>query len=188
MTGAQASGKTTVGEGLARRLGRAVHVDGDVIDRFVIAGEVPYGVPPPPGAEEQLLLRYEGAMLVAALYARSGFDAVVSDNIFGRHLDAVLRRAHELAPGRVHLVVLDPDEAVLARRDREREKTGYDESLTPALLVAAVREETARAGLWVDNGAHSVEETVSFVLENLEAARLQRLDSLGQEPPETIGG
>lgn len=172
MTGAQASGKTTVGHALAGRLARAVHVDGDAIHRFVISGEVPYDVPPPPGAEQQLWLRYEGALRVAELYARHAFDAIVTDNIYGDHLDALLATAEQLAPGRVHLVVLDTSAEVVAERDRARDKTGYSPSITAQLLVAEVRNLPRSRGLWVDNTGLSVTDTVDWVHERLDQARI----------------
>jgi hypothetical protein len=163
------------------------------VHEFVVSGEVPYDVPPLPGAEEQLLLRYAASLLVAATYADAGLDALGSDNVFGRHLHVLLRDAETLAPGRVHLVVLDPEAAAVAERDRARAKTGYTRSVTPDLLVGAVRGETTRRGLWVDNGAETLEETVAAVLARLDDALISPVggpapDSAGAHPAETIAG
>ena len=48
VTGAQAAGKTTVAQALARRLERAVAIDGDVFDHMVVSGRDPYDEPPRP--------------------------------------------------------------------------------------------------------------------------------------------
>jgi predicted kinase len=164
VTGAQAAGKTTLGRALAERLPRAVHIDGDAIHRFVVSGEVPMDLPPPPGAMEQLYLRYEGGLAVARVYRQAGFDAVFTDNVYGEPLADVLRMAFEAGDGRVEVVMLDPDIDTIERRERDRAKTGYTETITPRMLVDSVRRETIRVGLWLDNAGQTVDETVDAVL------------------------
>jgi predicted kinase len=164
VTGAQAAGKTTLGRALAERLPRAVHIDGDAIHRFVVSGEVPMDLPPPPGAMEQLYLRYEGGLAVARVYRQAGFDAVFTDNVYGEQLADVLRMAFADGAGRVEVVMLDPDIGTIERRERDRAKSGYTETITPRMLVDSVRQETARVGLWLDNAGQTVDETVDAVL------------------------
>ncbi|MGH3628677.1 MAG: hypothetical protein ACRDRL_14735 [Sciscionella sp.] len=106
ITGAQAAGKTTLGHRVAEMLPRAVHIDGDPVHRFVISGAVPLDLPPPPGAVEQLFLRYAGVLAVSRVYRRAGFDAIVTDNIFEYQLNEVLSLAFaDETTDRVHLVV-----------------------------------------------------------------------------------
>jgi energy-coupling factor transporter ATP-binding protein EcfA2 len=169
ITGAQAAGKSTLGHAVAALLPRAVHVDGDVIHGFVVSGEVRYDVPPPPGATEQLLLRYAGAIAVARVYRSAGFDAVVTDNIFGSLVADVLTLAFaDTMTADVRLVVLDPEPDVLADRERERPKKGYTESITVSMLVSAVREDTPRIGLWLDNGRQTVEESAAEIVARMD--------------------
>jgi len=131
ITGAQAAGKSTLGHAVADLLPKAVHVDGDAIHGFVVSGAVPYDVPPPPGATEQLLLRYAGAIAVCRVYRSAGFDAVFTDNIFGSLLVDVLTLAFaDAMTADLRLVVLDPDADVLDERERSRPKKGYTESIT----------------------------------------------------------
>jgi energy-coupling factor transporter ATP-binding protein EcfA2 len=173
ITGAQAAGKTTLGHAVAGLLPKAVHVDGDAIHGFVVSGQVPYDVPPPPGATEQLLLRYAGAIAVCRVYRSAGFDAVVTDNIFGSLVADVLTLAFaDATTAQLRLVVLDPDPDVLQERERERPKTGYTESVTVEMLVSAVREETPRIGLWLDNGDQTVAESAAEIVRRMDTDAL----------------
>lgn len=175
LTGAQAAGKTTVGAALAARLPRAIHVDGDVIQGLVRSGAVPMGLPPPPGALLQLRLRYAASFAVAGVYRHAGFDAIVTDNIFGAELDRLLADLFTHDPDlTLHLVVLDPDAAVIAQRERDRGKKGYGESITVEKLFDAVRRDTRRLGLWLDTGAMSVDQAVEAVLANWSRSSLTR--------------
>ncbi len=167
VSGPTAAGKTTVGYRLASRLSRAVHIDGDAIQRFVVAGAVTMNVPPPPGALEQLELRHTAALAVSTLYRRAGFDVVISDNIFEDHVITLLRAA--LADGRVYFVMLDPTIEAIERRYNARPGGGYDESLTPEVLKQAMAR-TRRIGLWLDSSDQSAEETVTEILHSLERA------------------
>jgi hypothetical protein len=169
VTGAQAAGKTTVGRAVAALLPRAIHVDGDAIHGFVVSGQVGYDVPPAPGATEQLLLRYAGAIAVCRVYRSAGFDAVVTDNIFGSAVTDVLTLAFaDTTTTELRLIVLDPDASVLQERERNRAKKGYTESITVPMLVAAVREQTPRIGLWLDNGAQTVAESAAEIVRRMD--------------------
>ena len=169
ITGAQAAGKSTLGHAVADLLPKAVHVDGDVVHGFVVSGEVAYDVPPPPGATEQLLLRYAGAIAVSRVYRSAGFDAVVTDNIFGSLVADVLTLAFaDAMTADARLVVLDPEPEVLVERERERPKKGYTESITVSMLVSAVREETPRIGLWLDNGRQTVAESAAEIVRRMD--------------------
>src|ERR1700678_296853 len=77
ISGIPASGKSTVARLLAGRLERSVYVPGDTIRAMVISGRAEMA----PGAGDpelhQLLLRYEGALAIADVYLRAGFDVIV---------------------------------------------------------------------------------------------------------------
>jgi energy-coupling factor transporter ATP-binding protein EcfA2 len=170
ITGAQAAGKSTLGRAVAGLLPKAVHVDGDVVHGFVVSGQVPYDVPPPPGATEQLLLRYAGAIAVSRVYRSAGFDAVITDNIFGTAVADVLTLAFaDAVTADLRLIVLDPDPEVLRVREQARGKKGYSESITVPMLVAAVREGTPRIGLWLDNGRQSVAESAAEIVRRMDS-------------------
>lgn len=179
ITGATAAGKTTIGHEVAALLPKAVHVDGDVIHRFVVSGAVPMDLPPPPGALEQLMLRYSAALAVSSLYRHAGFDAVLTDNIFEAHLTGLLFLAFaDVATQPVHVVVLDPPVDVIRARYRARPGGGYSDTITPEGLKAAVAR-TLRIGLWLDNGSQTPAETAAEIVSRSNEAAVTQQDLLG---------
>lgn len=177
ISGPSAAGKTTIGRAVAGQLPLAVHIDGDAIQRFVVSGSVQMDIPPPPGATEQLWLRYRAALSVAALYRRSGFDAVVTDNIFeaGWPMFLTLGLASGGSDRPVFAVMLDPAIDVIRERYRGRPGGGYTDSLTPEGLKAAVAR-TPRVGLWLDTSGQTVEESAAEILVRLDEAAVTVAD------------
>lgn len=170
ISGVPASGKTTVSRLLAGRLDRAVCVPGDAIREMVVTGRA--DMRPDPGEPElhQLLLRYQGALAVAAIYLDAGFDVVVEDVIIGPMLPKFL--AFAPVP-EVYLVFLDPAATAVADRDRGRSKTGYGGDWNIGQLRDVLHVETDRLGLWLDSTELSAEETVDRILGNLGASLVQ---------------
>src|SRR4051812_35703557 len=119
VTGAQASGKSTVSDLLARRFERGVHVRGGQFYRWAVQGWVHVGSPDEAEVRRLLDLRYRLSATVADEYAAAGFTTVVQDNIYGidveQWLDRVVARP-------THLVVLRPRVDVVAARDLERQR------------------------------------------------------------------
>jgi hypothetical protein len=115
----------------------------------------------------QLLLRYQGALAVAAVYLDAGFDVVVEDVIMG----PPLREFLALVPvAELHLVFLDPDATAVVDRDRGRTKTGYGGHWNVGQLRDVLRLETPRLGLWLDSTGLSAEQTVDRILGDLGAS------------------
>jgi chloramphenicol 3-O-phosphotransferase len=140
-------------------------------------------LPPPPGALDQLHLRYRGALLLANLYRQSGFDAVISDNLFEEGVDLILSSAldGDLADT-VHFVMLDPSIDAIRERYDQRPGGGYTDSITPQALKLSV-SRTARHGLWLDTSRQCVEETTVEILSRLSQARVTPSDLRTQQPP-----
>jgi chloramphenicol 3-O-phosphotransferase len=168
ITGAMASGKSTVAELLAARLPASVHVRGDVFRRMVVNGRV--DMTPDAGTEAmaQLHLRYALGSHTADAYAEASFDAIVQDVIIGAELAGFVERIQ--TPER-HLVVLSPSVSALEWRERSRAKDGYT-SFSPGMLDEVLRRQTARIGYWLDSSAQTPDETVDDILANLERARV----------------
>jgi predicted kinase len=62
VTGAMASGKSTVAQLLAERLPRSVHLRGDSFRRMIVSSREEFTPPPTIGATAQLRLRYRPAL------------------------------------------------------------------------------------------------------------------------------
>jgi hypothetical protein len=173
VTGAQASGKSTVADLLARRFERGVHVRGAQFYRWAVRGWVHVGDADEHEARRLLDLRYRLSSQVAAEYAAAGFTTIVQDNIYGVDVERWLERVSSTT---THLVVLRPSVEALEQRDAERQRTlgkvAYRGGFTPAINdrhVAATRRDH---GLWLDTSGQSPDETVDEILRRGAEARV----------------
>lgn len=164
VTGAMASGKSTVAEALARTFPLAAHVRGDMFRRFVVSGQAPMDPPLSPAARTQLDLRHTLAAQAADTYAAAGITAVVQDILLGPDL---ARFTASLRTRPRYAVVLTPDAAALASRDAARHKQAYG-GWTPEGFAAFARETPG--GLHLDTTGWSVAETVAQILGRLDEA------------------
>lgn len=171
ISGVSASGKSTVARLLAERFERGVCVPGDAIREMMVSGRIEMRPDAEAEALSQLLLRYEGALAVADVFLFGGFDVVVEDVIIG----PVLREFYDLVPvPEFHLVFLDPDAAAIKQRERERNRVAYGLGRWSVTgLQAVLREQTERAGLWLDTTRQTAEQTVEAILGNLDASRVR---------------
>jgi hypothetical protein len=173
VTGAQASGKSTVADLLARRFERGVHVRGGQFYRWAVRGWVHVGQPGGDDDEGRRLLglRYRLSSLAADEYAGVGFTTVVQDNIYGPDVEAWLDR---IAARPRHLVVLRPSVALVEQRDGERRrshgKVAYRGGFTPAENDAHLAATRRDLGLWLDTSEQTPEETVDEILARREEA------------------
>ena len=181
ITGAEASGKSTVAERLARQFERGVHVRGGQFYRWAVRGWVHFDdVDRQDEARRLLDLRYRLSAAVADEYAAAGFTTVVQDNIYGTDVVAWLGsiRARPL-----HLVVLRPSVAtVSARHEQRRRETGkvaYRGGYTAADNDADLAGTPADLGLWLDTSAHTADETVREILARVERPSCSDRDAVG---------
>lgn len=173
VTGAQASGKSTVAELLARQFDRAVHIHGGQFYRWAVRGWAHFDDEDREAASQHLQLRYRLSATVATEYARAGFTAVVQDNIYGHD---VVNWLHSLTDLPRHLVVLRPPIAtVVARHEERRQRTGkiaYRGSYTPEQNDAAVALTPSTLGLWLDTSGQQPDETVKEILARASEAEV----------------
>ncbi|MFC9857897.1 MULTISPECIES: AAA family ATPase [unclassified Streptomyces] len=169
ITGVMASGKSTVAGLLAERLPRAAHVRGDVFRRMLTSGREEVMPEETAEARSQLELRYRLSALVADEYARDGWTAVVQDIVLGKDLDHYIARVRTRP---LYVIVLAPSTTAVRSREAGRAKTGYGPWTVDA-LDGILRAETPRIGLWLDTSEQTPEQTVSEILDNLPAARIQ---------------
>lgn len=164
ITGLMASGKSTVGQCLAERLPKAVHLRGDVFRRMIVSGRDDMRENPPREALEQLYLRYQLTAEAAKTYFDHGFAVVIQDNYYG----PALRHMMEFMEGYpLRVVVLCPDAETITLREHQRGKNGYTGYDVEPLYVSFM-EETPRAGFWLDNSKESAEETVNRILKHTD--------------------
>ena len=168
ISGVSAAGKSTVARLLAERFARGVCVHGDDIRAMVVSGRAEMRSDAGAEALRQLALRYAGALAVADVFLKGGFDVVVEDVIIGDVLADFLA----LVPvPEFHLVFLDPDAAAIERRDRDRNQLAYGPGRwSVGGLQAILREETDRIGLWLDTSSQSAEQTVEAILSDQDAS------------------
>ena len=168
ITGVMAAGKSTVAQALAERLPRAAHVRGDIFRRMVVSGREEY-VPGAGGeGESQLRLRHRLSAATADAYAEAGFTAVVQDVVLGAELSAYVDL---IRTSPLHVIVLAPTPATVTAREAGRAKNGYG-AWTVEELDGALRTETPRIGLWLDNSGLTVGETVDAIVEGRERSRV----------------
>lgn len=173
ISGVQAAGKSTVARMLAGHLPKAVCVPGDAIRSMVVSGRVEMSPDAGDEALGQLRLRYAGALAVAAVYLRAGFDVVVEDVIIGEVLTDFLAM---VPVEEFHLVFLDPAVEAIADREEGRSKAAYGDGDRWSIegLRRVLHEETDRIGLWLDSTHLSAEQTVDRVLADPGASLVRR--------------
>lgn len=163
LTGISAAGKSTVGNLLARRFERGVHIDGDVFRQMVVAGRVKETANPRPEAFRLLLLRYMLSAATADAYFNAGFSVVVQDVVIGPilHDYVAMIQSEPLC-----VVTLAPRRDVVSAREVSRAKTAYPPGGDEITVFDDVlRRETPRIGLWLDTSEHTPEETVDEIVE-----------------------
>jgi hypothetical protein len=165
VTGAQASGKSTVADLLARRFPRGVHVRGGQFYRWAVQGWVHVGEPDEGEARRLLDLRYRLSSTVANEYSAAGFTTVVQDNIYGVDVDRWFGRITSTPK---YLVVLRPTVEVVEARDLERQRTqgkvAYRGGFTPAINDVHVAATRRDIGLWLDTSEQSADQTVEEIV------------------------
>lgn len=173
VTGPTAAGKTTIGREVAAHRDHAIHIDGDFIQNLIVTGSITMDVPPPPGALDQLRLRFQAALTIANLYRNAGFDAIISDNLFEAEARWFIKSAVDSHPSRsIHFVMLNPSIDAIRKRYDQRPGGGYTASLTPEFLKLAV-EASDRVGLWLDSSCQTAAQTAEEVLRRLNEAEIR---------------
>ena len=167
VTGIMAAGKSTVSEQLAIRLDRSVHLRGDVFRKMIVNGRADMSAVPGEEALRQLELRYELAVSAAMRYARDGYTVIYQDVVIGKYLTDVARKLRSDD----HVIVLCPSTNVVTEREASRKKSGY-RHFDPGKLQNVLQDETERIGCWIDNSNQMPDQTVDYLLQNLERAQI----------------
>ncbi|BFH62487.1 AAA family ATPase [Paenibacillus azoreducens] len=160
ITGVMASGKSTVAELLASKLGKGVHLHGDVFRRMIVSGREDMSAEPSEEAIRQLYLRYHLTAQAAKTYYDNEFSVVLQDNYYGEELSYMLE---QLKGYTVQLVVLCPTVEVVKEREKSRGKVGYT-GFTVEQLYSDFLQKTPKIGYWLDTSEQSPEQSVDDIL------------------------
>lgn len=169
LTGAPASGKTSVSKALLNRFSHGVHIPVDNLRGMVVSG-----LSNPIGSwdeetDRQFRLARDSAALIAKTYAQGSFAVAIDDVIFpdqiAHHYDT------SLASFDVLKILLRPSVATAVNRNQDRNIGGMNDQL--AQIIKPIYEHFATFDLdalenhgWciLDTSDLSIEETVSEVL------------------------
>jgi cytidylate kinase len=159
ISGLPGAGKSTIAALVARRLARSVHIEAEVLQRFVVGGSVWPDGEPQEEAMRQLRLRGRNVALLADSFFEGGFTPVVDDVVIGSRLAEL---GSDLRSRPLLFVLLVPRLDVVRARNRQRPNKDVFEAWRHLDRVA--REETPRVGLWLDTSEQEPEESAEEVL------------------------
>jgi len=165
ISGLPGAGKSTVSTLLAERLGRAAHVEADVLQALIVAGaEHPTLEGTSDEARRQLRLRLSHACMLAKSFVEAGFVAIIDDIIHGE-------RFTQLANALVDV----PFTFVMLNRDYQELKSTWHAMGSPFAetwewLHDDIEHHTPRVGLWINNSNQQPEETVTEIMDYLHCS------------------
>jgi predicted kinase len=159
VTGVPGAGKSTTARALAAAESRGAHVEGDRLQRFIVAGGVPPQVQPTAESERQIELNVRNQCLLAGSFRAAGFTVAIDYVVVLRTRLAIYLAALPAEP--VGFVVLCPGLTVAASRDLGRRTKNVLADW--AHLDAELRTELTGVGLWLDNSGMDVEDTVRAI-------------------------
>jgi len=178
ITGIPGAGKTTVARFLAERLERAVVIEGDLLQGWIVSGNVWPGQEPAAESSRQIHLNMHNQCLLAQSYAAAGFTPIIDYVIVSQ---ADLREYRQQLRGlEVHFVVLHPGKDIVIARESAREKSqrhkqkhGLTIGQHFAHLERPLVEQLTGVGFWIDNAALAPVATADLILANRDRARLE---------------
>jgi chloramphenicol 3-O-phosphotransferase len=169
LTGAPASGKSSVSKALLKHFPYGIHIPVDHLRGMVVSGLSNPIDSWDAETDRQFRLARDSAALIAKTYAQSGFAVVIDDVIFP---DQVIDHYDKtLATCEVYKVLLRPTVAVSKARNKGR-KIEIDNDQLEQIIepiykhFAAFDLEKMKKSGWniLDTSQYSIEETVSEII------------------------
>ena len=155
ISGLPGAGKSTISALLAQELGRAAHLEADVLQGLIVAGaEHPTLDGTTSEANVQLELRLRHACLLAKSFVSTGFFAIIDDIIHGQRFTELASELDDV-----------PFTFVMLHRDYEELRSTWLAMGSPYVdawkwVSDEIDHATPRIGLWIDNSTLTEEETV----------------------------
>lgn len=161
VTGAPASGKSTLSHRLAEHLEHSAWLNGDQIHGLIVGGRVWALGDPKDEADLQTHLGNQNLVALAKNCARAGFTPVIDWII--PDADQLSQFVDGLSPLSLWLIVLDPGDEACRERNLQRDDRftfdGYNE------LIGGMRQAFGARAWWIDSSEQTVQETVQLILD-----------------------
>jgi len=162
ISGLPGAGKSTIASLVATRLGRAAHVEADVLHQMIVSGaDQPTVEGTSEEAAQQLALRLHHACLVAKSFLAAGFSAVIDDIIHGARFHQLTEELRDT-----------PFTFVMLHRNYDELRGSWINMGSPFIdawkwVSEEIDHDTPRQGLWFDNASLSETATVDRIVEYL---------------------
>lgn len=164
ITGAPASGKSTLARRLAEQLEHSAWLNGDQIHGVIVGGRVWALGEPKDEAARQTHLGNQNLVAVARNCAQAGFTPIIDWII--PDADQLAQFADGLSPLPLWLIALDPGDAACRARNLQRDDSftfdGYDD------LVGGMRRAFGASGWWINSSGQAAEETLQLILDRAQ--------------------
>ena len=167
--GIPASGKTTTAKEFAKKFPKAALISRDDLQDQIVSGNVrPNGLPKEE-AYFQTDMNIRNQCALAQSYLQHGFIPIC-DDVVGENQLAIYKEL--LKNNQIHLVTLNPPLDLAKKRDEQRNNESrfyvQQSQIKRGEILQNLVLTVSNQGLWIDNSTISVEETVDYILKNVE--------------------
>ena len=167
--GIPAAGKTTTAKEFAKKFPKAALISRDDLQDQIVSGNVrPNGLPKEE-AYFQTDMNIRNQCALAQSYVQHGFIPIC-DDVVGENQLAIYKEL--LKNNQIHLVTLNPPLDLAKKRDEQRNNESrfyvQQSQIKRGEILQNLVLTVSNQGLWIDNSTISVEETVYYILKNVE--------------------
>ena len=167
--GIPASGKTTTAKEFAKKFPKAALISRDDLQDQIVSGNVRPNALPKEEACLQTDMNIRNQCALAQSYLQHGFIPIC-DDVVGENQLAIYKEL--LKNNQIHLVTLNPPLDLAKKRDEQRNNESrfyvQQSQIKRGEILQNLVLTVSNQGLWIDNSTISVEETVDYILKNVE--------------------